>query len=186
MYPNRRVRAHQQRGLRCRASNSDAYEFFNLLTSPDLLDEVEAQLPEHRERLFPPTETLSMFFSAGAERGSILPASRQCGGRAALDARDGGLQHPHRRVLSRPSALACGDGSYAGSVYGCVDRTAFPENLALARSGGTASGWNGRDRNAGCPAPLAQIPACATNALGSCLGFWRQSVEPGNREQEQS
>ena len=34
----------------------------------------------------------------------------------------------------------------------------------------------GRDRNAGCPAPLAQIPACATNALGSCLRFWRQSA----------
>jgi len=34
----------------------------------------------------------------------------------------------------------------------------------------------GRDRNADCPAPLAQIPACATNALGSCLRFWRQSV----------
>ena len=41
-------------------------------------------------------------------------------------------------------------------------------------------GTSGRDRNAGRPAPLAQIPACATNALGSCLGFWRQSVEPGN------
>jgi len=35
---------------------------------------------------------------------------------------------------------------------------------------------SGRDRNADCPAPLAQIPACATNALGSCLRFWRQSV----------
>ena len=29
----------------------------------------------------------------------------------------------------------------------------------------------GRDRNAGHPAPLAQIPACATNALGSYLRF---------------
>jgi putative transposase len=43
----------------------------------------------------------------------------------------------------------------------------------------------GRDRNAGYPAPLAQIPACATNALGSCLEYWRQSVEPGNRVKEQ-
>jgi len=51
---------------------------------------------------------------------------------------------------------------------------------------GSSPGRSGRDRNAGCPAPLAQIPACATNALGSCLGFWRQSVEPGNRVQEQS
>jgi len=28
----------------------------------------------------------------------------------------------------------------------------------------------GRGRNAGYPAPPAQIPACAANALGSCLG----------------
>jgi hypothetical protein len=28
---------------------------------------------------------------------------------------------------------------------------------------------SGRGRNAGYPAPPAQIPACATNALGSCL-----------------
>ena len=30
---------------------------------------------------------------------------------------------------------------------------------------------SGRDRNAGHPAPLAQIPACATNALGSYLRY---------------
>jgi len=34
---------------------------FNLLTGPQLFDRVEALLPDHRERLFPPTETLSMF-----------------------------------------------------------------------------------------------------------------------------
>lgn len=39
------------------------YAFFNLLTSPELLDRVKAILPEHRERVFPPTETLSMFLS---------------------------------------------------------------------------------------------------------------------------
>jgi hypothetical protein len=32
----------------------------NLLTGPQLLDRVEASLPEHTEHLFPPTETLSM------------------------------------------------------------------------------------------------------------------------------
>jgi len=36
----------------------------------------------------------------------------------------------------------------------------------------------GRDRNAGYPAPLAQIPASAANAPGSCLEFWRQSELP--------
>ena len=36
----------------------------------------------------------------------------------------------------------------------------------------------GRDRNAGYPTPLAQITACASNAPGSCLEFWRQSELP--------
>ena len=39
-------------------------------------------------------------------------------------------------------------------------------------------GRGGRDRNAGYPAPLAQIPAGAANAPGSCLEFWRQSELP--------
>ena len=33
----------------------------------------------------------------------------------------------------------------------------------------------GRGRDASYPTPPAQIPACASNARGSCLGFWRQS-----------
>lgn len=39
--------------------------------------------------------------------------------------------------------------------------------------------FDGRGRNAGFPAPPAQIPACAPNAPGSYLGFWRQSVALG-------
>ena len=34
--------------------------------------------------------------------------------------------------------------------------------------------YRGRDRP--CGRPPAQIPACAANALGSCLGFWRRSA----------
>jgi hypothetical protein len=33
----------------------EAVEFFNILTSPELLATTEALLPEHRERLYPPT-----------------------------------------------------------------------------------------------------------------------------------
>jgi hypothetical protein len=36
-------------------------DFFNLLTGPELLQQIEAHLPEHRERLYPPTVALSMF-----------------------------------------------------------------------------------------------------------------------------
>jgi len=44
-------------------SSTDSLQFFNLLTSPELLAQLETYLPEHRERLFPPTETLSLFLS---------------------------------------------------------------------------------------------------------------------------
>ena len=45
------------RGVR----NHNAVDFFNVLTGPQLLDLTEAYLPEHRERLYPPTVVLSMF-----------------------------------------------------------------------------------------------------------------------------
>ena len=62
----------QQKRIRQHATNSDSFSFFNLLTSPELLDQVESLLPEHRERLFPPTETLSMFLA------QALSADRSC------------------------------------------------------------------------------------------------------------
>ena len=50
----------------------DAYRFFDLLTSDALLDQVESLLPDHRERLYPPTETLSMFLA------QAMSADRSC------------------------------------------------------------------------------------------------------------
>lgn len=44
-----------------RSESSEAVEFFNLLTSEELLQTTEALLPEHRERLYPPTVALSIF-----------------------------------------------------------------------------------------------------------------------------
>ena len=38
-------------------------DFFNVLTGSELLEATEALLPEHRERLYPPTVTLSMFMT---------------------------------------------------------------------------------------------------------------------------
>ncbi len=72
MNPSRLACAPQQRRVRSHVENSDPYTFFNLLTSPELLGEVEALLPEHRERLFPPAETLSMFLA------QALSADRSC------------------------------------------------------------------------------------------------------------
>ncbi len=62
MHRSRSVSSQQQR-IRHYAEASDAFRFFNQLTSPELFDALEASLPEHRERLFPPTETLSMFMA---------------------------------------------------------------------------------------------------------------------------
>ncbi|RDH90891.1 MAG: IS4 family transposase, partial [endosymbiont of Seepiophila jonesi] len=72
MHPSQHVRIHQQKRISAHAANSDSYEFFNLLTGPEFLDKVESLLPDHRERLFPPTETLSMFLA------QAMSADRSC------------------------------------------------------------------------------------------------------------
>jgi hypothetical protein len=64
MDPIRRACAYQQRRVQSHASNSDSCAFFNLVTGPGLLTQVESMLPDHRERLFSPTETLSMSVTA--------------------------------------------------------------------------------------------------------------------------
>jgi hypothetical protein len=63
MFINTKFSRCQQQKIQKYAKNSDSYKFFNLLTSPELLSTVEDLLPEHRERLYPPTETLSMFLA---------------------------------------------------------------------------------------------------------------------------
>ena len=109
MHPNPRVRAQQQQRIRRRAGQSDAYVFFNLLTSPEMLDRVESLLPEHRERLFPPTETLSMFLS------QALSADRSCQ-RAVNDA-------SVRRLIGGLSVCSTHTGGY------CRARARLPESM---------------------------------------------------------
>jgi hypothetical protein len=70
--PKHSRRAQQQRRIRNHIQHSDTDTFFNLLTRPELLGEVESLVPQHRERLFPPTETLSMFLA------QALSADRSC------------------------------------------------------------------------------------------------------------
>ncbi|MGC2460771.1 MAG: IS4 family transposase [Steroidobacteraceae bacterium] len=55
-----------------------AVDFFNLLTGPELLEMTEMHLPEHRERLYPPTVALSMFMKQS------LAVDRSC--QRAVDA----------------------------------------------------------------------------------------------------
>ena len=72
MHANHRPALEQQKQIQRRAEDTDSHAFFNLLTSGQLLDGVEDLLPAHRERLFPPTETLSMFLA------QVLSADGSC------------------------------------------------------------------------------------------------------------
>jgi len=63
MHDTHQARCHQQRRVSGHASQLQAYDFFNLLTGDALLDKVEQHLPPHRERLYPPTDTLSLFMA---------------------------------------------------------------------------------------------------------------------------
>lgn len=64
----------QQHRVRHYVTVIDTFRFFNQLTSSELFDALEAMLPDHRERLFPPTETLSMFMA------QALKPDRSCQG----------------------------------------------------------------------------------------------------------
>lgn len=64
MTTNNKLACYKQQRIKTLANKCDSYEFFNLLTSPDMLTTVENLLPDdYRERQFPPTETLSMFLA---------------------------------------------------------------------------------------------------------------------------
>jgi hypothetical protein len=89
MHPIQRPAVRQQQLVQQQAANTDSYAFFNLLTGPQLLDGIESLLPDHRERLFPPTETLSMFL---AQVLSADGSCRQAVNDAAIKRFVGGLQ----------------------------------------------------------------------------------------------
>jgi len=73
MYPTPTARRQQYRRMKTYRTNSDAYSFFNLLTSDELLDTLEALLPAHfRERLYPPTDVLAMSLA------QAMSADRSC------------------------------------------------------------------------------------------------------------
>jgi ribosomal protein S13 len=60
-------RQHRTR-IRRQIDRVGAVHFFNLLTGPELLEMTETHLPEHRERLYPPTVALSMFLKQSLEQ----------------------------------------------------------------------------------------------------------------------
>jgi hypothetical protein len=106
---------HQRRSRIARRSGSTpAVEFFNVLTSKELLQTTEALLPEHRERLYPPTVTLSMFMRQTLEADALCQkavngwaAQRAADGLRACSVRTGGYcRAPQRLPLEMVRGLA--------------------------------------------------------------------------------
>ena len=109
-------------------------DFFNLLTGPELLEMTEAHLPVHRERLYPPTVTLSMFMKQS------LALDRSC--QRAVDAWAG------QRAVEGLSVRSIRTGGY------CRARARLPLQMivALTRETGrllsaqAPRGWRWRGR----------------------------------------
>ena len=62
----------QQKHIKRIQAECDSYTFFNVLTDDVLFNRLEELLPEHRERRFPPTETLFMFLT------QVMSSDRSC------------------------------------------------------------------------------------------------------------
>ena len=69
---NARQQRHLRKQLQKLARQVDSMSFFNLVTGPELLEPLEALLPQYRERKYPPTVTLAMFL------GQVLSADGSC------------------------------------------------------------------------------------------------------------
>jgi hypothetical protein len=128
-----RSKQHQDRiGRQIRQAG--AVDFFNLLTSAELLEMTEEHLPEHRERLYPPTVTLSMFMKQS------LALDRSC--QRAVDAWAG------QRAAEGLSVQSIRTGGY------CRARARLPLEMivALTRETGrllsaqAPRGWRWRGR----------------------------------------
>ncbi len=99
MMTNNKPARYKQQRLQALAKRNDSYSFFNLLTGPEMLSTVEDLLPEdHRERLFPPTETLSMFLA------QAMNEDRSC--QKAVN--DAAIKH----AISGLPACSTGTGGY--------------------------------------------------------------------------
>jgi hypothetical protein len=133
--PNVRFERQQHRDRISRhGQQARAVDFFNLLTGPQLLDITEAHTPEHRERLYPPSVTLSMFMK------QALDSDRSC--QRAVNA------WAAQRAAEGLNVRSIGTGAY------CQARQRLPLEMiqALTRQTGRmlcaqaprAWGWRGR------------------------------------------
>lgn len=177
---------HQRRSrIQRRAQSIEAVEFFNILTSPQLLETTEALLPEHRERLYPPTVTLSMFMRQTLEAdGSCQKAvngwaaQRAADGLSACSVRTGAYCKARQRLpvqmiaaLTRQtgqllSQKALRPWQWRGRAVKLVDGTGLsmpdtPENQAVYPQPSSQA--------AGVGFPLARLVALICLATGAAL-----------------
>jgi len=123
---DRNARSSQQQrrcGIQRRLRKTQAVDFFNILTSERMLAATEANLPEHRERLYPPTVTLSMFMRQTLEQDASCQKAvngwavqRAADGLAPMSVRTGGYCRARQRLpLSLVRELA---RESAGQLHG--------------------------------------------------------------------
>lgn len=112
MHPNFTRNSHQQKRVNAHQSTTNSFSFFNLLTSDSLFEKLERLLPVHRERLYPPTETLSMFLA------QAMSADRSC-------------QHIVNQAAVQKIAGGMSAGSSQSGGY-CRARKRLPENMVSA------------------------------------------------------
>ena len=72
MHPTQTSRQHQQFRIQKYQSDTGLNGFHSILTSDDLMDEISALSPEYRDRIYPPTNVLSMFLT------QAMNADRSC------------------------------------------------------------------------------------------------------------
>ena len=138
----RNVLHQRQTRIERQAKATQAVEFFNVLTSPELLGTSQTLLPKHRERLYPPTVALSMFMRQALQAdGSCQKAvngwaaQRAADGLRPCSVRAGGYCRARQRLpLEMVSTLTRETG-----------RLAQPEGalaMAVAWALGQAGGWH--------------------------------------------
>lgn len=179
--------ARRQQGDRIhgRARSSAALDFFNVLTGPQLFELTEAQLPEHRERLYPPTVTLAMFLRQALAADPSCQravngwaASRAAEGLSAQSVRTGGycrararLPLPMVQALTgesgrQLSARALQGWRWRGRTVKLLDGTGFsmpdtPDNQAIYPQPASQA--------AGVGFPLARLSCVICLASGAVL-----------------
>lgn len=109
MHTSQKPLRQQQKHIAEHAKKTNAYTFFNILTSPQLFDVVEQLQPAHRERLYTPTNTLSLFLAQAMNTDSSCQNTVN--------------HHVVERVFNGLSACSTTTGAY------CKARTRLPQNM---------------------------------------------------------